>query len=69
MGQRRSSSGSASTSPCAYEQRPPSAAETVEAQVWRTDRLFPGRIVVNSRAGALQMASERRQGDENGRLG
>ena len=32
-------------------------------QVWGTDRLFPSRIVVDSRAGALQTASEWRQRD------
>ena len=37
--------------------------QTVEAQVWGTDHLFPGKIVVDSRAGGLQTASEWRQQD------
>lgn len=34
---------------------------TVETQVRGTDPLFPGRIVIDYRAGALQTASEWRQ--------
>ena len=37
--------------------------ETIEAQAWGADRLFPGKIVVDSRAKGLQTASEWRQQD------
>ena len=37
--------------------------ETVEIREWGSGRQFPGRIIVDSRAGALETASEWRQRD------
>ena len=42
--------------------------ELVETQEWGTGRQLPGRIIADSRAGALQTAYERRQQDTTGAL-